>query len=452
MGHDTTLSKRINDLLWSQDAAPMPRWKTTLIWGGRLVYAIARDLTQGNLSLHAMSLVYTTLLSLVPLLAVSFSVLKGFGVHNQVEPLLTNALAPLGESGREITAQLISFVDNMQVGVLGSVGLAMLLYTVVSLIQKIEGAFNYAWRVTEVRPLGQRFTQYLSVLTIGPVLFFSALGISASLGSNTFVQSVMHLAPMGTLIEIASVLAPYVMISLTFAFVYVFVPNTRVQVTSALIGALLAGLLWEVIGDVFATFMAGSTRYTAIYSSLAILVLFMIWVYLGWLILLIGTSVAFYHQHPEFLTTGSREIRLSNRLRERLALSIAAEIAHRHLNGAPPWDCEQLSKEAQLPSLNIRYVLNMLEDAGYIVRTLSANPETPGFVLAQAPEGIGLMELLERVRSYEERQSGFRGMPPAPGMQRLEASLESARAKALEGVTLKDLAMGLTSPPDSSAP
>ncbi|NEV63380.1 YhjD/YihY/BrkB family envelope integrity protein [Thiorhodococcus minor] len=446
MDRTPALSKRLNDLLWGSDLQQLPPWRARLLWMGRLLYAVTRDLTQDNLSLHAMSLVYTTLLSLVPLLAVSFSVLKGFGVHNQVEPLLMGFLEPLGASAQEITQRLISFVDNMRVGVLGSVGLAVLLYTVISLIQKIEGAFNYAWRVTEIRPLGQRFTQYLSVLLIGPVLFFSAVGLSASLGSSTFVQSVMHMTPMSKLIEITGVLAPYVMISLTFAFVYLFVPNTRVRIPSALIGAFLAGLLWEVVGGVFSNFMAGSTRYMAIYSSLAILVLFMIWVYLGWLILLIGASVAFYHQHPEYLTIESRELRLSNRLRERLALSIAAEITHRHLTGEPPWDCELLSKRIQLPDENIRHILGMLEDAGYILRTLPQGMEQPAFVLSRAPEGIPVMELLEQVRSHEETRSGFREASPEPGVARVESAIETALSDALEGLTLKDLAAGLDAP------
>ncbi|NEX21615.1 YihY family inner membrane protein [Thiorhodococcus mannitoliphagus] len=443
MDRNPTLSTRLNHLLWGPNLAQRPPWQAKLVWTGRLLYAVTRDLTQGNLTLHAMSLVYTTLLSLVPLLAVSFSVLKGFGVHNQVEPLLMSALQPLGASAPEITDLIIRFVDNMRVGVLGSVGLALLLYTVLSLIQKIEGAFNYAWRVTEIRPIGQRFTQYLSVLLIGPVLFFSAVGLSASLGSNTFVQSVMHLAPMSKLIEISSVLAPYLMISLTFAFVYLFVPNTRVRVPSALIGAFIAGLLWEVVGGVFSTFMAGSTRYMAIYSSLAILVLFMIWVYLGWLILLIGTSVAFYHQHPEYLTTANREIRLSNRLREHLALAIAAEITQRHLSGAPPCDCELLSKRMQLPNLNIQRVLKMLERAGYIVKIDRQDSDTAGFVLGRAPEGIRVIELLRHVRGYEETWSGFQEASPEPGVARVESALEAALDDALNGLTLRDLATGL---------
>lgn len=158
MNHAMPVSERIDALLWSRRLDEMPPWQALPIWLGRLIYALVRDLTQGYLSLQAMSLVYTTILALVPLLAVTFSVLKGFGVHNQLEPLLLKVLAPLGEGGVEITTQIIGFVDNMRVGVLGSVGLALLIYTVISLVQKIEQVFNFTWRVSTQRSFSQRFS------------------------------------------------------------------------------------------------------------------------------------------------------------------------------------------------------------------------------------------------------------------------------------------------------
>ena len=124
-------------------------------WGLRVLrvsYALIRDLREGQLTLRAMSLVYTTILSLVPLMAISFSILKGFGVHNQVEPVLLNLLAPLGDKGVEISERIVGFMDNVKVGVLGSLGFVLLFYTVVSLMQKIERAFNYVWQIKTERP------------------------------------------------------------------------------------------------------------------------------------------------------------------------------------------------------------------------------------------------------------------------------------------------------------
>jgi membrane protein len=436
MTSNPSLQTRLETLLWGQDPRQLPRWQAQAIRLGRLVHAVARDLTQGNLTLYAMSLVYTTLLSLVPLLAVSFSVLKGFGVHNQIEPLLANALEPLGESGVEITQQLIGFVDRMQVGVLGALGVGMLFYTVVSLIQKIEQSFNHVWRVDAVRPFAQRFTQYLSVLTIGPVLFFSAVGVSASLGGNPLVRSMMDYEPMSWLMEFVRLLAPYLMISATFAFFYRFVPNTKVRLVSALIGGLVAGLLWQSVGALFAHFMAGSTQYTAIYSSLAILILLMIWIYLGWLILLVGSSIAFYQQHPELLDSPEREPEPSPRQRERLALSIAGRIARTHLAAEPPQDRETLAKAVRQPTRALQTTLNLLEDAGYIVRTAD---EPTGYVLTRPPEDIAVLDILERVRHWGEHRARAADQPIEPAVASIEFRIETALAESLKDLSLRDL-------------
>lgn len=437
------VSQRIDALLWSRQLGDMPPWRALLTWIGRMTYALTRDLTQGYLSLQAMSLVYTTILALVPLLAVTFSALKGFGVHNQLEPLLLNALAPLGEGGIEITGQIINFVDNMRVGVLGSVGLAMLIFTVISLVQKIEQVFNFTWRVSKQRSFAQRFSKYLSVILVGPVLFVSAVGLSASLGGNPMIQAIVAAKPFGQLWETLGYLGPYLMISLTFGFFYVFVPNTRVQVTSAIVGALIAGLLWEVIGGVFSYVMASSTRLMAIYSSLAILILFMIWIYIAWLILLIGASIAFYHQHPEYLRIRSRELQLSNRQRERLALILAGQVARRYEAGEPPWSRDELARSLGVPGTNAERMLSVLEDEGIVIQT---SGERPGYVPARSPDSISVKSMLDAVRCFEERESGCRATMPDGEIGRIEQKIDRAIAESLGEMTLRDLAHALDEP------
>ena len=199
--------------------------------------------------------------------------LKAFGVHHQIEPALQNFLVPLGPRGGEISATIIGFVDNVQVGVLGSVGLGLLFYTVVSLLQKVERAFNYAWQVSQHRPFVERFSDYLSVLLVGPVLVFSSLGATASLMSSGLVQELTTVPVLGWVIETAGRLIPYLFIIAAFTFVYVFVPNTRVKPMAALFGALITALLFKGATHLFTQFIVGSTKYTAIYSAFATLII-----------------------------------------------------------------------------------------------------------------------------------------------------------------------------------
>ena len=191
--------KEINDVIWGRrltDQGVAGRILATLL---RYLYAMVRDFFSGQLTMRAMSLVYTTLLSVVPLLAFSFAILKGFGIFNQLEPYLTNLLAPLGEQGTEITNQVLTLVDNVRGSVLGGVGLAVFLYTAISMVQKVEESFNYTWYVSKPRNFSRRFTEYLIVLLVGPMLMVTAIGMLTSIQSATVIQWILTNEALGPL-------------------------------------------------------------------------------------------------------------------------------------------------------------------------------------------------------------------------------------------------------------
>ena len=174
------LNRRIRAWLWPPDL-PAVLWRRNLLIVARFVYALIRELASGELSLRAMSLVYTTMLEIVPLLALSFSILKGLGFHRQMEPLLQSVLAPLGPRSEELTATIIGFVDNVQGSALAGVSLTLLLLTAFSLAQKVENSFNFVWRVDRPRSFGRRFSEYLSVMLAGPVIMSIAMGMLATI-------------------------------------------------------------------------------------------------------------------------------------------------------------------------------------------------------------------------------------------------------------------------------
>ncbi|MCG6940849.1 MAG: YihY family inner membrane protein [Thiohalocapsa sp.] len=424
-------------LLWG-DPSSLPPWQRPLRLPLRLLYALGRDIASGMLTLQATSLVYTTLLSLVPLLAVSFSVLKGLGVHNQLEPMLMQALHPLGAGAQEVAQQLISYVDNTNVRVLGAVGLAVLLYSVLSLISKIEQVFNLTWRIDRPRPIAERFSRYLSVLLVGPVLLFSALAVSASLRSNTLVQHLVAIEPLGFLMHTAEQLVPFLLITLAFTFVYSFVPNTRVRYGPAILGALVAGLLWVSAGELFADFMAGSTRYAAIYSSLAIPILFMMWVYFAWLIVLVGANIAFYLQYPEYLASRERDMRLSNRLRERVALDLMQRVVRDHFAGTEGATEDELAHAVGLPLANVRKAIQILQNAGFLVTTATSPPR---LVPAQAAERLLVRDLLCLVRRFGEDPVVTPETDPDAAIAAIEQRLHEAMEQSLGDMSLKELAL-----------
>lgn len=431
------LNQRVNELIWNTDSAELALWKRLGLRLIRLLYVLGRDLLEGQLTLRAMSLVYTTLLSLVPLLAISFSVLKGFGVHNQMEPFLFQFLEPLGEKGLDLGREIIGFVENVKVGVLGSVGLGMLVYTVISLLHKIELSFNFIWRVTQSRSLAQRFTEYLSVLIIGPFLIFSALGITASLLNHSLVQALVAVEPFGLLFHAASKMLPYLLVITAFTLTYVFMPNTRVHFRAAMAGGFVAGVLWQTSGWAFGLLIVSSSNYTAIYSSFAILVLFMLWLFLSWLILLFGCSIAFYTQHPEHLSQERNISRLSIRAKEEIALLILHEVILRHRDGLPGPNSRDLAQLTDLPQDAIDRVLELLLEKRLLVTT---SGHSARLVPGKDPHQVDLADLIHQIRSAGETvRLRDHLLKDRKSLDGLLAAMEQSRNQPLRGISLADL-------------
>ncbi|MGE5493479.1 MAG: YhjD/YihY/BrkB family envelope integrity protein [Actinomycetota bacterium] len=428
---------RLESALWRQRAPGLPRWRSVGLRLARTVAVLIRDNTRGDLALRAMGLVYTTLLSLVPLLALSFSILKAFGVHNQIRPLLLGVLAPLGDSSSDIAERIVTFIDNMNVGVLGSMGLAFLLFTAVSLVQKVEEAFNFIWHIAQPRSFGERFSRYLTLLLVGPTLVFSAMGLTASAMNADLVQDIVAIEPFGRIFVALGRLTPYLLVMVAFSVAYYFIPNTRVRVASALVGAVVAGTAWQTAGWAFAEFASSSRQYQAIYSSFAILILFMTWLYLSWRIVLFGASVAFYYQCPEYLASRGDEPAITGKTGERLALTVMAGLAEAFIAGHPPPTGETLGRRLRVPGSVLRLVLEVLEKQG-LVRRVVGIPS--GYLPAKALSSLSLVEVVNAMRTAGDSDWGGADLFPAqPRVAEVAGRIDEALAGALEGLTVADL-------------
>lgn len=373
--------------LWTHDPQHRPRRSVRL---GRYVFVLLRDLFEGQLTMRAMSLVYTSLLSIVPLLALAFSVLKALGAHNAIQPFLLEFLAPLGPQAGELTQKLVGFIEKVQVGVLGSLGVALLFWSAISLIQKVESSFNFVWRVERPRPLSQRLGDYFAVLTVGPVLLFAAIGITASVFNSSLMAWLSGYEPFGYLIFVLGKLLPYALIIGVFTFLYSFVPNTRVRPRAAATGGLLAGALWQTGSLLFASFVARATNYNAIYSGFAILIFLLIWIYLGWMILLLGCQLAFYVQHPEQLKPQRAPGVLGGRQLEYLTLMVMALAARRFLAGKPGYTQEELSRAIGAEPEHVGRAVEQLIFDGLLTETGRTRTQ---LVPAVDPDSITLARL-----------------------------------------------------------
>jgi len=423
-------------LVWGdhlEKTGPLGRFAAVVL---RYIYGLGRDIVFGQLTLRAMSLVYTTLLSVVPLIAFSFSVLKGLGKHKELEPLLYDFLAPLGPQGEQITQQVITLVDNVKGSVLGGVSLAFFIYTAISMVQKVEESFNYVWYVSKPRSFARRFSEYFFVLLIGPILMVTALGMLTSIRSNAVVQMILTNESLGRIFVVGSQLTPYLLITGVFTFLYMYMPNTKVKFKAALVGGLAGGFLWASAGAFFATFILYASRTQLIYSGFAVAITTLIWLYLSWLILLIGAQLAFYFQQPAFLRIGRREPRLSNSMRERLALNVMYLVGKAFRDPDATTSIREISQQLSMPSIALSPVANALESAALLITT--ENEELlPGREMARIP----LNDILAVVRTQGETGS-FRAPAWTEEIDALGAEMDSALARVSAEKTLSDLLDG----------
>src|SRR5882672_9236798 len=373
----------------------------------RYPYAVVRDLWRGEINLRAMSLVYTSLLSLIPLLAFSLAILKVFGGHRDLEPIVYELFRPVGgAAATELTTRVVQFASHVSSGVVGSVGLALLAWTLVGTIKKVEDSFNFLWHVDQPRSFARRLAEYTTLLIAGPLLLVGFVGLSHAALSSAPVQEVVDLPLLHRLRGTGISLAPYVMVTAFFTALYMMIPNTRVQWRAALIGALAGGILWAAVGKMFTAFVMYSTRLTIVYAGFAFVVAALLWTYFGWLILLAGAQ---------------------------LALRLMYFVGRAHVAGGPRWSVNRLATELGLPGIAVAQMAATLERAGLLIVT-----DNDELVPARDIGRIGVYEILDIARNQGSGHVAPRNLP-IPPVDRLLAGVEDARRHRCGELTLRDL-------------
>ena len=413
----------------------------------RYPYAVLRDLARGEINLRAMSLVYTTLLSLIPLLAFSFAILKVFGGPRDLEPIVYEFFRPVGgAAAAELTNRVVQFASHVSSGLVGSVGLALLAWTLVDTIKKVEDSFNFLWHVEQPRSFARRLAEYTSLLIAGPVLLVGFIGLSHAALSSAPVQEVVSLPLLHRLRGTGIALAPYVMVTAFFTAAYMMIPNTHVQWRAALTGALVGGVLWAAVGKMFTAFVVYSTRLTLVYAGFAVVVAALLWTYFGWLILLAGAQLSFYVQNPTYLRLGLQQLRLSAVELEELALRLMYFVGRAHVAGAHHWSVSRLATELGLPGIAVAQMAASLERAGLLMVT-----DRGELLPARDIRNIRVEEILDIARRQGSGHVAPRQLA-IPAVDRLLAGLEEARRQRCGELNLGELVDEATRPALQIAP
>ena len=405
----------------------------------RYPYAVLRDLSRGDITLRATGLVYTTLLSIIPLVAFAFAILKIFGAKHDLEPVVYQFFRPMGGPiADELSKRVVEFAHRVSTRVVGVVGLTVLGYTLFGTIKKVEDSFNFVWHVDTPRKLWRRILEYLVLLIVGPLLLVGFLGLSHAALDNSAVQEVA--AHAGIFRHIAIHLAPYALATVFFTGMYMLIPNTRVHWRPALIGALVAGVLWAAVGKIFTEFVVYSIRLQIIYAGFAFIVAALLWTYFGWLILLAGAQLSFYIQNPTYLRFGLWEMKLSSLETEQLALRMMYLIARSQHHNEPRWTEGRMAHELGLPGMPMSRLLAAFQEANLLTVT-----EQDELLLPREIARITVCEILDTAREQRSGQVHVREVS-IPPVDRLIESLEEARKERCGGLTLLNLVEGLGAP------
>ncbi len=384
--------------IWSLDLTKLSRLQSFGIRQAKVLIFVLRQFYSDKLLIRASSLTYSSLLAIVPFLAVVFSILKAIGLHMDLAPALYNFLSPLGERGNIISDKILEFVANAQTSTLGLVGTTILLLTVFGILNKIEGSYNDIWHVSRGRTWPRRLAGYTLLTVIGPLSLFLILALTATVTSLDLVRELLSIEHLARLLTLLLKLMPYALSCLLFSIVIWFVPNIRVSVRAALIGGTFSGILWQLSNWGFARFIAGATRASTrdiLFAGFAALPLFLLWLYASWSILLLGAELGYVVQHLGIMEWRELEKRYGESLRRFVAVRAVLGITRNMLAGHEPPDLKSLAAEMKTPVPVLSGALEPLVEAGILI---PRSDREPGFNLAQDPHQITLARLLLATR------------------------------------------------------
>ncbi|MBU1076962.1 MAG: YihY family inner membrane protein [Spirochaetes bacterium] len=361
-------------------------------------YLVFHGFIKNKCLLRASALTYTTILAIVPLLAVAFSILKGFGFQNT--STIRNVLLKFSGGKSAIADNIVQYINNTNVGTLGAIGVALLFFTVISLLGNIEKSFNVIWGIRKGRPFTRKITDYLSVTLIAPLLFIVAASATATLQSNVIIQKLLSISVLSYIYLFILKVLPYTMIWLVMTFLYSFLPNTNVKFTSALGGGIIGGTLWQIAQWGYISFQVGVAKYGAIYGSFAPLPLFLIWVYFSWVIVLLGAQISFAIQNLKTFQKEAGVLKVDNEKKQKLAVKILLLLSKNFEAGNEPLTNEDMANQLTIPVTLVNEVLYILEKYRIVIQVKKTGGQY--FSLIKPPEKIYFPQIIKNLNQYAE--------------------------------------------------
>jgi len=417
--------------VWDIDVSSMSAGKSFPVRIVRIFQLVVKGFKEDDLPVHASALTFVTLMSLVPMLAVAFALLRGFGFGQDEITKLLEWKDSMPPQFSAFVDQIMSIVNSTNFAALGWVGLVFVVFTALLVLGSVEISFNRIWGVTASRTVFRQAANYISILVLVPLLIGVESTVEASLrGGLPFLPDSLGFV-VRNLLRVTSFLTTW----LAFIFLYIFLPNTRVKMLPAVVSSLIVTLFWLGWQKSYIALQIGVARYNAIYGTFASVPIFLAWLYTSWVIVLLGAELAFALQNASTYRMESAADSASAKSKFILVLSVVVQAA-RALAGGPRFEIGAYAREHRVPVRLLNEIVRILVKNGLLAETAG---QEGGFVLLRAPETIRVRDLVAVVAQEGARPEALGLTALDEQVQRVLKELESNLAKSIGEMTVKDL-------------
>ena len=354
--------------IWRIRLEDLPFGRSFLIKQLRIIILAFRGYDEDRCLQRASSLTFYTLLSVVPVVAMFFGIAKGFGFEKRLETQLFERFPGQEEVIGQVIAFSNSLLEQTKGGLIAGAGLLVLFWSVLKVLGHIEMALNDIWEIKQPRSWGRKFSDYLSIMLISPILILMSGSATVYITAQVteITQKVEFLGAISPLISLLLQYAPYVLIWALFTILYIVMPNTKVNFKAGLLGGVVAGTLYQIAQELYISFQIGAARYNAIYGSFAALPLFLMWVQISWWIVLFGAELSFANQNVDTYEYEPDSLKVSPGFKKLLTLQIAHLLIKKFANGDKPLTDVQISDRLEMPIRLVHNILFNLVESGLV--------------------------------------------------------------------------------------
>jgi len=437
--------RKISDFLrtdiWRIRLDRMSRRRSILIKQLRIVLLSVRGFNENECQLKASALTFFSLLSIVPVLAMAFGIAKGFGFEQMLEAQIMEKIPGQEEIIRQAITFSHSLLQNTRGGLIAGIGVGILFWTIIKVLGNIERSFNSIWGVKEVRSLGRKFSDYLSMMLICPILFLVSSSVTVFIKTQVslITEKMVFLEFFGPVIFTSLKILPFCVIWVLFTFIYIFMPNTKVKFTSGLFAGIAAGTIYQIMQWAYITFQIGAANYNAIYGSFAAVPLFLVWLQLSWIVVLLGAEISFAHQNVDTYEFEPDCLNVSNKFKKIFSLRIAELLVKNFRKGERPLTDSEISKVTDAPIRLVRQLLYELIEAGVVSEVSTGQYKQAAY---QPARDIGELRIKDVISALDKRGTENVPIDDSQETKKIMDSLrsfDSILEKAPANLALKDI-------------